>query len=333
MPNENDRKYYTADGYDEDAYLADYREWEEWNDNRLRKEREERIKAEEAEYARTLALQSVGLATPKPQPVIQHTPYRSKESVINARHRIREYLNSELGRDSATKVYTEYDKQYEVVEGEIEKIKIHCDYKERVKPSAEEASVAKKIAEREKQIDVSKAKIIRVENQMETLRLQFEAKMRALEEEKRKSERYVEDTEEELARLRERETALKQPRVRISQADYTKLRTLKQVRLEKLSSNIDGWKEGIEKYDNQLKEALEAYYGTDFHKICEADMLNDFGKGLIDDLKDKDGEIDTFNFTCINNKWDYRGIYNKLRTKLDMKINDVNRLINNSEIP
>jgi chromosome segregation ATPase len=204
--------------------------------------------------------------------------------------------------------------------------------KERVKPSPEETMIAKKITEREKQIDTSKAKILRIDSQMETLRLQFEARMRALEDEKNKSERYVNDTEEELQRLQERENALKQPRVRISQTDYTKLRTLKQVRLEQLSSSIDKWYNTVQRHDNRLKEALEAYYGTDFHKIMEVDLLSDFGPSLVKELTNSFGEIDQ-DFSCIANIWDYTKIYNELRSKLDVKINDVNRLINNSEIP
>jgi hypothetical protein len=192
-------------------------------------------------------------------------------------------------------------------------------------------ALKKLISSREAQIATSKAKVERIESDMEGLRLAFEAKMRALEAEKFRSERYVAETKIEQERLIKQLDEKICPKVKLSLSDYTKLRTLKKTKLTKLSSDIDTWYNSIKRKDTELKEALEVYFAKDFHKIWEDDIIECFGKDLLKELSDKNGYYDNNFFECIKHKWDYDSLYTKLNSAITKKINEINKLLDNSE--
>lgn len=359
MPLETDSKYYENNKFNEKLYMKEYLEWEAINDAALAEQRMKRQQEEELEYARQESMRKIASVPVVQQKQYVPTPptYRSKAKISDKQSRITSFLTSQQQMDKIDELNT-IDKSFTQSVGDVEKIKIHCDYKEKVQlTSAEEKKVdmmKDTISAREKQISVSEAKIERLVSQittteqlhqaqvtsledkyqaqvraleekfradMERLKMNYETQLKAtenkhnvtvtkLEDEKIKSERYVADTQVELNKLVNKLDEKIRPKVRLTMSDYTKLRTIKSTKLEKQLTDINKWYDYLKGMDEALEIELEAYHGTEIHKIDEDDL-----EGVV----------------WLRDKYDYETLYMRVKHKIQKQLNIVNELLDCSE--
>ncbi len=338
MPQENDRKYFTNGVFDEDRYTADYLEWEAENDAKLTREREERQRQEDLELARADSMRKAGVTFAKN--VIEHVIpareiHKSRGKLMEAQDNIKRFLKSDDQTTSFQRVETVLA-SFKTAESEIEKIKIHCDYKEKVQmTTAEEKKVETLkdcIAAREKQVADSDAKAERLQSQirsteqkfdddLERLRLEYETKVKTvenrrkaaiekLEEEQRKSYRYASDVRAELNRLVSRLDEKVRPKVKLSMPDYTKLRTIKSAKLEKALADLNAWYDYLKSFDERLELEVEEFHGRPIHKIDDDEL-----EGLV----------------WLRDRYAYESIYEKHKTTIQRQLKAVRELLDNSE--
>lgn len=342
MPKDNDRKYFTNGVFDEERYLADFKEWEDAHDAALGKEREERWREEELELARLNTMRKAGVSFAKD--VIEHVipareipayqpAYKSKAKLENAQRDINVFLKTD---DKSNEKIEALLTTFKGAENEIEKIKIHCDYKEKVQMTTAEEKKVETLKEcitaREKQVSDSDAKAERLQAQirsteqkfdddLERLRLEYEAKVRTvenrrkaaiekLEEEQRKSYRYANDVRVELNRLVSRLDEKVRPKVKLTMSDYTKLRTIKSAKLEKALTELNAWYDYLKSFDERLEMELEEYHGRAIHKIHDDDL-----EGVV----------------WLRDKYAYESIYEKHKTTIQRQLKAVRELLDNSE--
>jgi hypothetical protein len=150
----------------------------------------------------------------------------------------------------------------------------------------------KTLKSREAQLDDSERKIERIDEQieiqdkkledgLEQLQLEYEAKCKALrtkvesakeklEVDKKKSEDYATHIRAIIQQLEANKEKLLTSNLHntanLSQTDYTKLRQMK-TQMEDLKQRMDDWKSYHADMDDRLKQSLEILHGKDLHKI------------------------------------------------------------------
>lgn len=345
-PTESDKRFYVNGRFDEDAFTEAYLTWEAEVDAHNAREREEREREEAIAIANARAN--------PPRLVIEETSYTpaplpSKDGVVKARQAIGNYLK---GQDFSVKqdAFNLLEKLIKPVATEVEKIRIHCDYKEKIQlTTAEEkkvealrsiiASTDLTIEHREKQVADSETKIQRIDDQisstekkfdddLERLRLEYETKVKAIETkrraaveklefEKKKSQNYAEGVKLEIRRLesnRDQHVAKIDekinPKVKLTMTDYTKLRQLKTKQLEHAQAQLDVWFSYHKMMDEELEQSLESYHGKAMHKIDEDELVG---------------------ITWLRDRFDYESLFTRLSRNIKKQLADINNLLDHSE--
>lgn len=361
MPVDTDRKYYDDNNnFDEALYNKDYYEWEAINDEALRKEREERQREEDMEYARQQSMNKI-IGSVRTVPKNEYVPVapnkRTTTKIQDAQRRITQFLNSD---DQMRKIESinKLDSAFTATVGDVEKIKIHCDYKEKVQlTTAEEKKVdmmKDTISAREKQITVSEAKIERLDSQIRSaesthqdqvtsLEDKYQAQVRALEEKFRLDMERLKANYE--AQLKTVETKHKATVLKLEDEKGKSERYVAdtQVELNKLVNKLD---EKIRpkvrltmtdytklrtikstKLEKQLTD-LNTWYDS-FKKMdetLEMELETYYGTEI-----HKIDEDDLAHITWLKDKYDYETIYYRTKCKIQKQLNVVNELLDCSE--
>lgn len=354
MPEQNDKVFWPNGVFDEDAYTTAYYAWEEQNDARLRAERERRWADEEASIQKAKEIVENEVIVPEKKTVRFVVEQTKKVSNSKSKIKLAQVAinNIMTGNEFMIKseVYNNLEKKVKPVKCEVEKIRIHCDYKEKVQlTSAEEKKVETlksvistldvKIENREKQVCDSENKAERISEQIEAteqkyddelerLRMEYEAKCRAieikrklaidkLETEKKKSVSYAEGVKTEIRKLEaEKDLYINKidektkPKIKLTMTDYTKLRQIKSKQLEHCQMQLDAWYSELRGYDDDLEREIETHYGREIHKIDEDELIG---------------------INWLRDKWDYEGLYNKMSRQINSQLREVNDLLDRSE--